>query len=71
MTSATVIIESQPPHIGQYLAVRDVMKRYDNVILCIIDKPMVMLTNKVIAIWTLIFEDYDFSIVSVDAEQNI
>jgi len=71
MSSAAIIIESQPPHVGQFLAIRDVLQKYDNVIICIIDKPMVMSTARVIATWTLILEDYSFSIVPINIEDAL
>jgi len=68
MNRAVIIIESQPPHLGQFLAVRDVIQNNKDVLICIVDKPMVMSTEKVIATWTIMLEEYGYSISSIDID---
>jgi len=58
MASATVIIEAQPPHLGQFVAIQSLLKTYDTVTVCIIDKPILMATNKAVTILTAAFSDY-------------
>ena len=69
MASATVIIESQPPNFGQFLAVKKLVLEYDSVILCIIDKPSLMATSKSLNMWGMALSDYpEVQITSSDLD---
>lgn len=54
---ALILIESNPPNFGQFLACQHVWQDYDEVTVCIIDKAYVMPTYKSMVMWKIAVTD--------------
>ena len=59
MSNAIVILECQPPHLGQILAIKQVLDKHDFVYIYIIDKEYVIAVKKAVSITTSALEPYD------------
>ena len=59
MSNAIIIIECQPPHLGQLLAIKSCLENHDFCYIYVIDKEYVMNTDKAISILSGALKPYD------------
>lgn len=58
MSSAVLIVESQPPKFSEVHALFSIIEQYDAIILCVQNSPIVLSTSSVLQLWSTIIEPY-------------
>lgn len=53
---AVLIVESQPPNISEVVALFSLVNKYEHVILCVQNNPIVISVGQVMSIWQLLIE---------------
>jgi hypothetical protein len=55
---AVFIVESQPPSVAEILALYTIIPKFEKIIVCVQNTPMVISINRVLKIWELIILPY-------------
>ena len=67
---AVFFLESQPPHLGELIAVLSVINEYDLIYICVSNKGIILPVNIVIKTWEYILKPYEKKIVICDTAQD-
>ena len=57
-TKAVLLLESQPPHLGEMMQIIQLLKRFSFLHICLVAKPAVMEIKAAVGIWTALLQPY-------------
>jgi len=57
-TTGVLLVESQPPHAGEFLLAKQMLNEYDFLYVCIIKSTIVINIQSVIAMWITMFDTF-------------
>lgn len=71
MKRAVLLLDSQPPHIGEFLQVLTALKKYDFLYICFYTDPLVMSFDQLYVIWNALLQPYKTKIRLANCKLNL
>lgn len=71
MKKAVLLVESQPPHLGEYMLLIHHLNQYDFIYVCLNSPPLVLPIENAMAIWDMLVRDYGDKVQVVSVEDDL